>query len=64
MSAVSIVNPAPSERHLTGGTLFLLAGLAALGALATIGGLYSFFAAAPGVLMNELGLTAFQLGLS
>lgn len=29
-----------------------------------IGGLYSFFAAAPGVLMNELGLSAFQLGLS
>lgn len=26
---------APSERRLTGGTLFLLAGLAALGALAT-----------------------------
>ena len=35
MSALSIVNPAPSERHLTGGILFLLAGLAALGALAT-----------------------------
>ncbi len=29
-----------------------------------IGGLYSFFAAAPGVLMTELGLTDFQLGLS
>lgn len=29
-----------------------------------IGGLYSFFAAAPGVLMNELGLSAVQLGLS
>ena len=35
MSALSIANPAPSERHLTGGMLFLLAGLAALGALAT-----------------------------
>lgn len=35
MSARSIATPAPSERHLTGGTLFLLAGLAALGALAT-----------------------------
>jgi MFS transporter, DHA1 family, multidrug resistance protein len=34
MSALSIANPAPSER-LTGGILFLLAGLAALGALAT-----------------------------
>jgi MFS transporter, DHA1 family, multidrug resistance protein len=28
-----------------------------------IGGLYTFFAAAPAILMNELGLTAFQLGL-
>jgi DHA1 family bicyclomycin/chloramphenicol resistance-like MFS transporter len=35
MSAFSIANPAPSARRLTGGTLFLLAGLAALGALAT-----------------------------
>ena len=30
MSALSITNPAPSERRLTGGILFLLAGLAAL----------------------------------
>lgn len=29
-----------------------------------IGGLYTFFAAAPAILMNGLGLTAFQLGLS
>ena len=35
MSAFPAANPAPSERRLTGGTLFLLAGLAALGALAT-----------------------------
>jgi DHA1 family bicyclomycin/chloramphenicol resistance-like MFS transporter len=28
-----------------------------------IGGLYTFFAAAPAILMNGLGLTAFQLGL-
>jgi DHA1 family bicyclomycin/chloramphenicol resistance-like MFS transporter len=35
MSALSIATPAPSKRHLTGGILFLLAGLAALGALAT-----------------------------
>src|SRR5436305_9482841 len=28
-----------------------------------IGGLYTFFAAAPAILMGELGLTAFQLGL-
>ena len=38
--------------------------LPALAVSLVIGGLYSFFAAAPGVLMNELGLTAFQLGLS
>ena len=35
MSAFSITNSAPSERRLTGKILFLLAGLAALGALAT-----------------------------
>jgi len=35
MSAFSIVSPAPSEPRLKGGTLFLLAGLAALGARAT-----------------------------
>ena len=38
--------------------------LPALAVSLVIGGLYSFFAAAPGVLMNELGLTAFELGLS
>jgi DHA1 family bicyclomycin/chloramphenicol resistance-like MFS transporter len=38
--------------------------LPALAVSLVIGGLYSFFAAAPGVLMNELGLTAFQLGLT
>jgi MFS transporter, DHA1 family, multidrug resistance protein len=38
--------------------------LPALAVSLVIGGLYSFFAAAPGVLMNELGLTAFQLGLA
>lgn len=47
--------------RLAGDRRFLLPALA--GSL-VIGGLYSFFAAAPGVLMNELGLTAFQLGLS
>jgi MFS transporter, DHA1 family, multidrug resistance protein len=35
MSALSITSSTPSERRLTGGVLFLLAGLAALGALAT-----------------------------
>lgn len=34
MSPLSIANPSPSERRVTGGILFLLAGLAALGALA------------------------------
>jgi DHA1 family bicyclomycin/chloramphenicol resistance-like MFS transporter len=29
-----------------------------------IGGLYTFFAAAPAILMSELGLTSFQLGLN
>ncbi len=38
--------------------------LPALAVSLVIGGLFSFFAAAPGVLMHELGLTAFQLGLS
>lgn len=38
--------------------------LPALAVSLVIGGLYSFFAAAPGVLMNELGLSAVQLGLS
>lgn len=38
--------------------------LPALAVSLVIGGLYSFFAAAPGVLMNELGLTAVQLGLA
>ena len=32
---LSIAPPTPAERQLTGGILFLLAGLAALGALAT-----------------------------
>lgn len=35
----------------------------ALAVSLVIGGLYSFFAAAPGVLMNALGLSAIQLGL-
>lgn len=38
--------------------------LPALAVSLVIGGLYSFFAAAPGVLMNTLGLSAVQLGLS
>ncbi|MGH6875719.1 MAG: MFS transporter, partial [Aestuariivirgaceae bacterium] len=38
--------------------------LPALSVSLVIGGLYTFFAAAPAVLMSEVGLTAFQLGLS
>ena len=70
MSALSIANPAPSERRLTGGTLFLLAGLAALGALATNIILPAFprIGAGLGASSQELGLTlssffiAFALG--
>jgi len=38
--------------------------LPALSVSLVIGGLYTFFAAAPAILMSELGLTSFQLGLS
>jgi MFS transporter, DHA1 family, multidrug resistance protein len=38
--------------------------LPALSVSLVIGGLYTFFAAAPAVLMSELGLTALELGLS
>lgn len=38
--------------------------LPALSVSLIIGGLYTFFAAAPAVLMTELGLSAFELGLS
>jgi DHA1 family bicyclomycin/chloramphenicol resistance-like MFS transporter len=59
MSALSITNLAPSERQLTGGILFLLAGLAALGALATNIILPAFprIGASLGVSSQELGLT-------
>jgi DHA1 family bicyclomycin/chloramphenicol resistance-like MFS transporter len=59
MTALSITNPAPSERRLTGGVLFLLAGLAALGALATNIILPAFprIGAGLGVSSQELGLT-------
>lgn len=59
MTALSITNPAPSERRLTGGILFLLAGLAALGALATNIILPAFprISAGLGVSSQELGLT-------
>src|SRR6266699_2694460 len=59
MSALSITGSAPSERRLTGGILFLLAGLAALGALATNIILPGFprIGASLGVSSQELGLT-------
>lgn len=59
MSALSFTNPAPSERRLTGGVLFLLAGLAALGALATNIILPAFprIGAGLGVSSQELGVT-------
>jgi MFS transporter, DHA1 family, multidrug resistance protein len=59
MSAFSITTLAPSERRLTGGILFLLAGLAALGALATNIILPAFprIGAGLGVSSQELGLT-------
>jgi DHA1 family bicyclomycin/chloramphenicol resistance-like MFS transporter len=59
MSALSTTNPVLSERRLTRGTLFLLAGLAALGALATNIILPAFprIGAGLGVSSQELGLT-------
>ncbi|WP_442865103.1 multidrug effflux MFS transporter [Bosea sp. NBC_00550] len=52
---------ASTYRDLAADQRFLLPALAVS---FVIGGLYSFFAAAPGVLMNTLGLSAIQLGLS
>jgi hypothetical protein len=62
MSVLSITNSAPSERRLTGG-LFLLAGLAALGALATNIILPAFprIGDSLGVSSQELGLTLSSL---
>jgi DHA1 family bicyclomycin/chloramphenicol resistance-like MFS transporter len=59
MSALPLVQSLPSERRLTGGILFLLAGLSALGALATNIILPSFprIGASLGVSSQELGLT-------
>ncbi|MDU0342575.1 multidrug effflux MFS transporter [Bosea rubneri] len=52
---------ASTYRDLAADQRFLLPALAVS---FVIGGLYSFFAAAPGVLMSTLGLSAIQLGLS
>ncbi|WP_342235620.1 multidrug effflux MFS transporter [Inquilinus sp. OTU3971] len=58
MSAFSIANPAPAQRRLTGGTLFLLAGLAALGALAT-----NIILPAFPRMAAELAISSAELGL-
>src|SRR5438046_1817978 len=59
MSALPLTQSLPSERRLTGGMLFPLAGLAALGALATNIILPAFprIGASLGVSSQELGLT-------
>src|SRR5437763_11345138 len=59
MSALPLTQSLPSERRLTGGILFLVAGLAALGALATNIILPAFpqIGASLGVSSQELGLT-------
>ena len=59
LPALSVANPAPCQRRLTGGILFLLAGLAALGALATNIILPAFpqIGAGLGVSSQALGLT-------
>lgn len=58
-AALWITSPAPSERPLTGRILFLLAGLAALGALATniILPAFPHIGASLGASSQELGLT-------
>lgn len=48
-------------RSLLGDGRFLLP---AISVSMVLGGLFSFFAAAPGVLMGQFGLTAFQMGQS
>jgi len=59
LSTLSVADAAPAERPLTGGILFLLAGLAALGALATNIILPAFpqIGASLGASSQELGLT-------
>jgi MFS transporter, DHA1 family, multidrug resistance protein len=59
-SSTTAVAVASAYRRLAADPRFLLPALAVS---LVIGGLYAFFAAAPAILINELGLTAFQFGL-
>lgn len=59
-SAITAIAIASAYRSLAADPRFLLPALAVS---LVIGGLYAFFAAAPAILMDELGLTALQLGL-
>ena len=59
-AALSASAVASAYGRLAVDPLFLLP---ALSVSLVIGGLYTFFAAAPAVMMNTLGLTAFELGL-
>jgi MFS transporter, DHA1 family, multidrug resistance protein len=59
-SSATAVAVTAAYRRLAGDPRFLFPALAVS---LVIGGLYAFFAAAPAILMDEFGLTAFQLGL-
>lgn len=60
-SELALSSVAATYRALIGDPRFLLPALAVS---MVLGGLFSFFAAAPGVLMGQIGLTPLQLGLS
>jgi DHA1 family bicyclomycin/chloramphenicol resistance-like MFS transporter len=60
-STLALGNVATTYRSLLVDGRFLLP---ALSVSMVLGGLFSFFAAAPGVLMGQLGLTPLQMGLS
>lgn len=60
-STLALGSVATSYRSLLVDGRFLLP---ALSVSMVLGGLFSFFAAAPGVLMGQLGLTPLQMGLS
>lgn len=60
-SSMAIAGMAATYRSLITDTRFLLP---ALTVSLVLGGLFSFFAAAPGVMMGQLGLTPLELGLS
>lgn len=60
-SELALSSVAATYRSLIADSRFLLP---ALSVSMVLGGLFSFFAAAPGVLMGQIGLTPLQLGLS